>query len=78
MDAALRSNAVFLLGAYLLLVERYTLDRSLYHSALRMLTYADVCGRLRLRMLTYADVCGRSGTRSTGRFTTLRLLSFLL
>ncbi len=32
MDAALRSNAVFLLGAYLLLVERYTLDRSLYHS----------------------------------------------
>ncbi len=32
MDAALRSNAVFLLGAYLLLVERYTLDRLLYHS----------------------------------------------
>ena len=27
MDAALRSNAVFLLGAYLLLVEQYTLDR---------------------------------------------------
>ena len=32
MDATLRSNAVFVLGAYLLLVERYMLDRSLYHS----------------------------------------------
>jgi hypothetical protein len=42
MDAALRSNADFLLGAYcytyLLLVEWYMLDSSLYHSEFAELT----------------------------------------
>jgi hypothetical protein len=64
MDAALRSNAVFLLGAYcytyLLLVEQYTLDSSLYHSEFAELTTESLLmSILPWRMLTYADVCWR-------------------